>query len=170
MLDIKNKINQSVSKFIEDAISSSPDLGHKLDNISPILFSLRISGIEPFFIRINKNIVNVSMDEVENINFLISIGVSEVAQYITSKTIEKKHIEGDEEKAFVLINILKNTDIDFSILIERNFGHLPSVLSYLAGIKINQNSDVTIMPDDLSQKLRSISIRLDRLEALNNEN
>ena len=32
MLDIKNKINQSVSKFIEDAISSSPDLGDKLDN------------------------------------------------------------------------------------------------------------------------------------------
>ena len=39
----------------------------------------------------------------------------------------------------------------------------------MEGIKINQNTDVTIFQDELVQKLRSISIRLDRLEALGKE-
>ena len=64
------------------------------------------------------------------------------------------------------MNILKSTNIDLSVLVEKNFGHIPGVLSYLASIKINQNTDVTIPQDKLGQKLRSMSIRLDRLEAL----
>ena len=169
MLDIKNKASLSINKFIDDAISSSPDLQDKLDNISPISFDLSVADIGPFYIKINKEEVTVSLDSISDNDFSVSIGLVEAAKYITHGTIEKSHIVGDAEKAFVLINILKNTNIDLSVLIERNFGHIPGVVSYLAGIKINQNTDVTIIQDELVQKLRSISIRLDRLEALGKE-
>jgi len=33
MLDIKNKASLAINKFIDDAISASPDLKDKLDNI-----------------------------------------------------------------------------------------------------------------------------------------
>ena len=54
MLDIKNKASLSINKFIDDAISSSPDLQDKLDNISPISFDLSVADIGPFYIKINK--------------------------------------------------------------------------------------------------------------------
>ena len=117
-------------------------------------------------IKINKEEITASLDSIKNNDFSISIGLLEATRYITNRTIEKGHIVGDAEKAFVLINILKSTNIDLSVLVERNFGHIPGVLSYLASIKINQNTDVTIPQDKLGQKLRSMSIRLDRLEAL----
>ena len=169
MLDIKNKASLSINKFIDDAISSSPDLQDKLDNISPISFDLSVADIGPFYIKINKEEVTVSLDSITDNDFSVSIGLLEAAKYITNGTIEKNHIIGDAEKAFVLINILKITNIDLSILVESIFGHIPGVVSYLAGIKINQNTDVTIFQDELVQKLRSISIRLDRLEALGKE-
>ena len=166
MLDIKNKASLAIKKFIDDAISSSPDLQDKLVNISPISFDLSVADIGPFYIKINKEEVTVSLDSITDNDFSVSIGLLEAAKYITNGTIEKNHIDGDAEKAFVLINILKSTNIDLSVLVEKNFGHIPGVLSYLASIKINQNTDVTITQDKLGQKLRSMSIRLDRLEAL----
>ena len=169
MLDIKNKLNLAINNFIEDLIYSSPDLKDKLNNISPIHFSFQISNTNPVFIEINNNNVGVSLDKKNISDFLISITPSEIAKYFINKSIDKKYIEGDEEKAFVLLNTLKKTNIDFAILAERNFGHIPGVMSYLASFKIDNASDVTIEPDALSKKLRSISIRLDRLEASNNE-
>ena len=166
MLDIKNKASLAIKKFIGDLISSSPDLQDKLDNISPISFDFTIADIGPFYIKINKEEITASLDSIKNNDFSISIGLLEATRYITNRTIEKGYIVGDVEKAFELINILKSTNIDLSVLIDRNFGHIPGVLSYLASIKINQNTDVTIPQDKLGQKLRSMSIRLDRLEAL----
>jgi hypothetical protein len=105
-----------------------------------------------------------------DINFSISIEAMEAIAYLANKTLHKKYIHGDEEKAFVLLNTLQKSNVDIPILIERNFGHIPGVLSYLAMNKANETGDVTIMPDDLTKRLRSISIRLDRLEASNNKN
>ena len=65
--------------------------------------------------------------------------------------------------------MLKGAHIDLPILIERNFGHLPGALSYLVDGKMNKSSDDTINEDNLSKQLRSLSIRLDRLEAFANE-
>ena len=65
--------------------------------------------------------------------------------------------------------MLKGSHIDLPILIERSFGHLPGALSYLVDGKMNKTSNVTINKDSLSKQLRSLSIRLDRLEAFTNE-
>ena len=54
MLDIKNKASLAINKFIDDAISASPDLKDKLDNISPISFDISVADIGPFYIKINK--------------------------------------------------------------------------------------------------------------------
>ena len=43
MLDINNIIGKSINGFIEDLVSSSPDLQDKLNNISPTSFSIKIS-------------------------------------------------------------------------------------------------------------------------------
>ena len=170
MLDINNIIGKSINGFIEDLVSSSPDLQDKLNNISPISFSIKISDFAPVYIEIAKNNTKASLKEMVDINFSISIGAMEAIAYLANKTLHKKYIHGDEEKAFVLLNTLQKSNVDIPILIERNFGHIPGVLSYLAINKANETDDVTIMPDDLTKRLRSISIRIDRLEASNNKN
>ncbi len=54
MLDINNIIGKSINGFIEDLVSSSPDLQDKLNNISPISFSIKISDFAPIYIEIAK--------------------------------------------------------------------------------------------------------------------
>ncbi len=169
MLGISNTTRSSLKKFVKDLVSSSPDLQNKINTLSPISFSIKVDFLDALFIQINDDGVNIDFAEHSNTEFSIDIGTLEILKYIKTGSVDRKHIKGDEERAFVFINMLKGAHIDFPILIERNFGHLPGALSYLVDGKMNKSSDDTINEDNLSKQLRSLSIRLDRLEAFANE-
>ena len=169
MLGISNITRSSLKKFIKDLVDSSPDLQNKIHTVSPISFSIKVDFLDTLFIQINDDGINIDFVENRNAEFSIDISTLEVLKYIKTGSVDRKHLRGDEERAFVFINMLKGSHIDLPILIERNFGHLPGALSYLVDGKMNKTSNVTINKDSLSKQLRSLSIRLDRLEAFTNE-
>ena len=170
MLDISKKIKSSIRKLIQDLIESSPNIEEKIHSISPLSFSLKIDRLEKIYIQINKNDINVDFDSIKRTDFSVDINVLEAISFISNQSINRKHINGDEEKAFVFINMIKSSHIDFPILFERNFGHLSGVFSYLIDTKLNKKSNVTIKEDHISKQLRNLNIRLDRLEAIVKEN
>ena len=109
MLDISKKIKSSIRKLIQDLIESSPDIEEKIHSISPLLFSLKIDRLEKIYIQINKDDINVDFDSIERTDFSVDISVLEAISFISNQSINRKHINGDEEKAFVFINITYKT-------------------------------------------------------------
>ena len=86
---------------------------------------------------------------------------------ILSKKIKKEIIYGDNEKAILMINAILKSDIDIVFLIDKYFGNVPAVLTYLAKEKLFTTNQYN-KKNELQSKLRDLSIRLDRLEAINN--
>ena len=115
----------------------------------------------------SSNSKNISFEKNSHIDFEIRSSIKELLDLILSKKIKKEIIYGDNEKAILMINAILKSDIDIIFLIDKYFGNTPAVLAYLAKEKlftINQHNK----RDELQSKLRNLSIRLDRLEAVNN--
>ena len=86
---------------------------------------------------------------------------------ILSKKIKKEIIYGDNEKAILMINAILKSDIDIVFLIDKYFGNVPAVLAYITKEKLFTTNQYN-KKNELQSKLRDLSIRLDRLEAINN--
>jgi hypothetical protein len=86
---------------------------------------------------------------------------------LINKKINKEIIFGDIELAIVFINSIIKSDIDLIFLVDKYLGNLPAAFAHLIKEKLfihNQYNNKS----ELQSKLRSLSIRLDRLEAMNN--
>ena len=93
--------------------------------------------------------------------------MSECISLLINKKINKEIIFGDIELAIVFINSIIKSDIDLIFLIDKYLGNFPAAFAYLIKEKLfihNQYNNKS----ELQSKLRSLSIRLDRLEAMNN--
>ena len=93
----------------------------------------------------------------------------EILYTIISGKINTNLIKGDAELAIVFFNTLYKSNIDLIYLIDKYFGNLPAVFTYAIVNKVFNTAE--IYKDDeernLRKRLRDISIRLDRLEAIN---
>lgn len=158
------KIINSVINDIEDA---SPVARDKLVQIYPISFLLSIEGHKNIYFNLDKNCKNISFEKTSHIDFEIRSSIKEMFDLIFSKKIKKEIIYGDNEKAILLINAILKSDIDIVFLIDKYFGNMPAVLAYLAKEKLFTTNQYN-KKNELQSKLRDLSIRLDRLEAVNN--
>jgi hypothetical protein len=90
-----------------------------------------------------------------------------VLDLILSNKIKKEIISGDNEKAILMINALFKCVFVIVFLLDNYFGNVPAVLAYLAKEKLFTTKQYN-KKNKLQSKLRDLSIRLDRLEAVNN--
>ena len=164
MINFKN----SLKKILLDIEESSPKLRNTLKEISPISFCINLKGYKKVFISIDGDNSNISFEE-NNIQFEINGSLIEIIYTIISGKINKSLIKGDAELAIVFFNAIYKSDIDLIYLIDKYFGSLPAVFTYAIIKKIFNTQE--IYKDDnereLRGRLRDISIRLDRLEAIN---
>ena len=164
MTNFKN----SLKKILLDIEESSPKLRNTLKEISPISFCINLKGHKKVFISIDGDNSNISFEE-NNIQFEINGSLIEIIYTIISGKINKSLIKGDAELAIVFFNAIYKSDIDLIYLIDKYFGSLPAVFTYAIIKKIFNSRE--IYKDDnereLRGRLRDISIRLDRLEAIN---
>lgn len=86
---------------------------------------------------------------------------------LATKKLNKNLIYGDAELAIIFVNIILKSNVDVVYLIDKYFGDVPAVLAYSV-LKIFNSSDDNsdIEYKNIRKRLRDISIRLDRLEAL----
>jgi len=164
MINFKN----SLKKILKDIEESSPKLRNTLKEISPISFCINLKEHKKIFISIDGDNSNISFEE-NDIQFEINGSLIEIIYTIVSGKINKSLIKGDAELAIVFFSAIYKSDIDLIYLIDKYFGSLPAVFTYAIIKKIFNTRE--IYKDDnereLRGRLRNISIRLDRLEAIN---
>ena len=164
MINFKN----SLKKILKDIEESSPKLRNTLKEISPISFCINLKEHKKIFISIDGDNSNISFEE-NDIQFEINGSLIEIIYTIVSGKINKSLIKGDAELAIVFFSAIYKSDIDLIYLIDKYFGSLPAVFTYAIIKKIFNTREIYKDDNerDLRGRLRDISIRLDRLEAIN---
>ena len=162
-----NNLLKIINSVINDIEGASPVARDKLVQIYPISFLLSIEGHKNIYFNLSKICKNISFEKTSHIDFEIRSSIKEMFDLIFSKKIKKEIIYGDNEKAILLINAILKSDIDIVFLIDKYFGNMPAVLAYLAKEKLFTTNQYN-KKNELQSKLRDLSIRLDRLEAINN--
>lgn len=162
-----NNLLKIINSIINDIEDASPVARDKLVQIYPISFLLSIKGHKNIYFNLDINCKNISFEKTSHIDFEIRSSIKEMFDLILSKKIKKEIIYGDNEKAILLINAILKSDIDIVFLIDKYFGNMPAVLAYLAKEKLFTTNQYN-KKNELQSKLRDLSIRLDRLEAVNN--
>tara|TARA_B100000768_G_C11032758_1_gene270823 strand:- start:18 stop:521 length:504 start_codon:yes stop_codon:yes gene_type:complete len=167
---MRNDLTDIFQDFIQDIEDASPNTKNKLKELYPINFKLNLSGHKDIFISLDEKLKKISFDEIINPNFEINISVSEIFELIITKKIKKTMLIGDVELAIVLVNTIIKSDLDFIYLLDKYFGNVPAVIAYLAKQKFDDLRNKDSREDNsIQSKLREISIRLDRIEAMNNQ-
>jgi hypothetical protein len=140
---MKNDFNKKIQGFIKDLEDASPNTKNTLKAIS--------------------------FSPVEKIDFEMVSSLTEIFELLITKKIKRDMFIGDQELAMVIANTLKKSDTDFLYLIDRYFGNIPAIFTHLASQAI---SNKKIIGDSnkkiIHSKLRNLTIRMDRLEAINN--
>ena len=68
------------------------------------------------------------------------------------------------------MNTIIKSDLDFIYLLDKYFGNAPAVIAYLAKQKFDDLRNKDSREDNsIQSKFRELSIRLDRIEAMNNQ-
>ena len=168
ILHIMINFKEGFNKFLMDIKESSPNLKKTLKEISPISFCISLKGHKRIFISINDNNSDISFEE-SNTQFEINGSLLEILYTIISGKINKNLIKGDAELAIVFFNAIYKSNVDLIYLIDKYFGNLPAVFTYAIVNKVFNTPEIYKDTEErnLRKRLRDISIRLDRLEAIN---
>ncbi len=164
MMNLKDSFN----KFLNDMRESSPNLRHTLEEISPISFCINLKNHKKIFISISGSNSDISYKECDT-QFEINGSLLEILYTLISGKINRTLIKGDAELAIVFFNTLYKSNIDLVYLIDKYFGNLPAIFTYAIVNKIFNTPEIYKNAEErnLRKRLRDISIRLDRLEAIN---
>ena len=159
-------LNKLFVQFLKDFKESSPNLKKSLEEISPIEFCINIKGHKKIFIKIDDADSDISFSK-NNYQFEVKGSLIELLSLLATKKLNKNLIYGDAELAIIFVNISLKSNVDVVYLIDKYFGDVPAVLAYSV-LKIFNSSDDNsdIEYKNIRKRLRDISIRLDRLEAL----
>ena len=167
MLLMGNDLLRIINSLITDIEDASPNLKNKLNEIYPIKFKLELIGHKDIYFDLDQNKKNISFSPNEVIDFEIRTSVKESLDFLIGKKINRGMLYGDTDKAILTINAFIKSEVDFVLLIDKYFGNTPAALAYFTKEKLSNLKQYN-NKNALQSKLRDLSIRLDRLEAVNN--
>ena len=159
-------INKLFIRLLADLEESSPNLRKSLKEISPLEFCIKIKGHKNIYIKIDDKNSEISFGK-NNPQFEIRGSLIELLNSLVSKKLNKNLIFGNSELAIVFVNIILKSNIDIIYLIDKYFGNTSAVFAYSV-LKLFKSSDndSDIEYENIRKRLREISIKLDRLEAI----
>ena len=167
MLLMKSNLLNIAYSLIQDIEDASPNLKNKLNEIYPIKFKLELVGHKDIYFDLDRNKKNISFSPNKVIDFEIRTSVKESLNFLIGKKINRGMLYGDTDKAILTINAFIKSEVDFVLLIDKYFGNTPAALAYFTKEKLSNLKQYN-NKNALRSKLRDLSIRLDRLEAVNN--
>ena len=167
MLLMENDLLRIINSLFRDIEDASPNLKNKLNEIYPIKFKLELVGHKDIYFDLDQNKKNISFSPNEVIDFEIRTSVKESLDFLISKKINRGMLYGDTEKAILTINAFIKSEVDVVLLIDKYFGDTPAAIAYFTKEKLSNLKQYN-NKNALRSKLRDLSIRLDRLEAVNN--
>ena len=167
MLRMESDLLRIINSLMRDIEDASPNLKNKLNEIYPIKFKLELVGHKDIYFDLDQNKKNISFSPNEVIDFEIRTSVKESLDFLIGKKINRGMLYGDTDKAILTINAFIKSEVDFVLLIDKYFGNTPAALAYFTKEKLSNLKQYN-NKNALQSKLRDLSIRLDRLEAVNN--
>ena len=167
MLLMESDLLKIINSLIRDIEDASPNLKNKLNEIYPIKFKLELVGHKDIYFDLDRNKKNISFSPNKVIDFEIRTSVKESLNFLIGKKINRGMLYGDTDKAILTINAFMKSEVDFVLLIDKYFGNTPAALAYFTKEKLSNLKQYN-NKNALQSKLRDLSIRLDRLEAVNN--
>ena len=167
LLLMENDLLRIINSLISDIEDASPNLKNKLNEIYPIKFKLELVGHKDIYFDLDQNKKNISFSPNEVIDFEIRTSVKESLDFLMGKKINRGMLYGETDKAILTINAFMKSEVDFVLLIDKYFGNTPAALAYFTKEKLSNLKQYN-NKNALRSKLRDLSIRLDRLEAVNN--
>ena len=159
-------INKLFIRLLKDLEESSPNLRKSLKEISTLEFCINIKGHKNIYIKIDDKDSEISFRK-NNPQFEIRGSLIELLNSLVSKKLNKNLIFGNSELAIVFVNIILKSNVDIIYLIDKYFGNTSAVFAYSV-LKLFKSSDndSDIEYENIRKRLREISIKLDRLEAI----
>ena len=167
MLLMESDLLKIINSLIRDIEDASPNLKNKLNEIYPIKFKLELVGHKDIYFDLDRNKKNISFSPNKVIDFEIRTSVKESLNFLIGKKINRGMLYGDTDKAILTINAFIKSEVDFVLLIDKYFGNTTAALAYFTKEKLSNLKQYN-NKNALQSKLRDLSIRLDRLEAVNN--
>ncbi len=105
---------------------------------------------------------------VAEIEHTENLTIKDFIKTLSTRKLHKQLITGDAELAVVFFNAVIKLDIDILYLINKNFGDIPALMTKEA-LNIIFNHERTHQNKEerkIRNRLRKLSIRMDRLEAM----
>lgn len=158
--------NKLLIKLLADLEESSPNFRKSLKEISPLEFCINIKGHKNIYIKIDDKNSEISFFR-NNPQFEIRGSLIELLNTLVSKKLNKNLVFGNSELAIVFVNIILKSNIDIIYLIDKYFGNTSAVFAYgILKLFKSADDDSDVEYENIRRRLREISIKLDRLEAI----
>ena len=159
-------VNKLLIKLLADLEESSPNFRKSVKEISPLEFCINIKGHKNIYIKIDDKNSEISFLR-NNPQFEIRGSLIELLNTLVSKKLNKNLVFGNSELAIVFVNIILKSNIDVIYLIDKYFGNTSAVFAYgILKLFKSADDDSDVDYENIRRRLREISIKLDRLEAI----
>ena len=159
-------VNRLLIKLLADLEESSPNFRKSVKEISPLEFCINIKGHKNIYIKIDDKNSEISFFR-NNPQFEIRGSLIELLNTLVSKKLNKNLVFGNSELAIVFVNIILKSNIDIIYLIDKYFGNTSAVFAYgILKLFKSADDDSDVEYENIRRRLREISIKLDRLEAI----
>jgi len=159
-------VNKLLIKLLADLEESSPNFRKSVKEISPLEFCINIKGHKNIYIKIDDKNSEISFLR-NNPQFEIRGSLIELLNTLVSKKLNKNLVFGNSELAIVFVNIIFKSNIDIIYLIDKYFGNTSAVFAYgILKLFKSADDDSDVEYENIRRRLREISIKLDRLEAI----
>lgn len=159
-------VNKLLIKLLADLEESSPNFRKSVKEISPLEFCINIKGHKNIYIKIDNKNSEISFLR-NNPQFEIRGSLIELLNTLVSKKLNKNLVFGNSELAIVFVNIILKSNIDIIYLIDKYFGNTSAVFAYgILKLFKSADDDSDVDYENIRRRLREISIKLDRLEAI----
>lgn len=159
-------VNRLLIKLLADLEESSPNFRKSIKEISPLEFCINIKGHKNIYIKIDDKNSEISFLR-NNPQFEIRGSLIELLNTLVSKKLNKNLVFGNSELAIVFVNIILKSNIDIIYLIDKYFGNTSAVFAYgILKLFKSADDDSDEEYENIRRRLREISIKLDRLEAI----
>ena len=159
-------VNRLLIKLLADLEESSPNFRKSIKEISPLEFCINIKGHKNIYIKIDDKNSEISFLR-NNPQFEIRGSLIELLNTLVSKKLNKNLVFGNSELAIVFVNIIFKSNIDIIYLIDKYFGNTSAVFAYgILKLFKSADDDSDVEYENIRRRLREISIKLDRLEAI----
>ncbi len=159
-------VNRLLIKLLADLEESSPNFRKSIKEISPLEFCINIKGHKNIYIKVDDKNSEISFLR-NNPQFEIRGSLIELLNTLVSKKLNKNLVFGNSELAIVFVNIILKSNIDIIYLIDKYFGNTSAVFAYgILKLFKSADDDSDVEYENIRRRLREISIKLDRLEAI----